>query len=247
MRRNEFTPEDLFAQINALDEALRAERVARTSAEARAQTTDEALAAASREFELALSTMSAMADLLLSRPQDEAERHCSELLRVSAKNAATLLGAESDRTMFDGVPFALEDARGAALGRLYGRALVVEDNAANQVLIGAYLDAFGLTYHCAASGEAALAALKATRFDVVLMDIAMPGMDGLATTRRIRSLAGASCRSAIIALTANAIEGDRERCVAAGMNGYLAKPILGRDLYETLALHLSPAGQRAAG
>lgn len=246
MRPNEFKPEDLFAQIHALDDALKCERAARTTAEARAEATNEALAAAGREFEAAIGTMSAMADLLLARPLDAAERRCAELLHASARSVSAVLGADAETTMFEGLSRARGEARELASSRLFGRALVVEDNAANQVLIGAYLDAFGLSYHCAATGEAALTAMRATRFDVVLMDVMMPGMDGVETARRIRALPGSAGRVAMIGLSAGDVD-QSERYFAAGMTAFLTKPINARALFDAISPHVSsPAPPRAA-
>ena len=77
----------------------------------------------------------------------------------------------------------------------------------------------------AASGAEALSVLRTHTVDAVLMDIQMPGMDGLETTQRIRALPGASARVPVIAMTANAMAGDRERSLAAGMNDHVTKPI----------------------
>ena len=84
------------------------------------------------------------------------------------------------------------------------------------------------------NGIEALQALDRKPYDVVLMDIQMPGLDGLEVTRRIRNASGDQTH--IIALTAHALSGDRERCLAAGMNGYLSKPVRLADLQGALAV-----------
>lgn len=105
--------------------------------------------------------------------------------------------------------------------------LVVEDNAINRMLITTMLKKLGHQVDTAIDGVEALSKVKlhAHEYDVVLMDINMPRLDGLAATDRIRALGGAVDQLPILALTANAMDGDRERYLAAGMDGYLAKPI----------------------
>lgn len=125
-----------------------------------------------------------------------------------------------------------------SLGPLHGHAMIVEDNAVNQMLIAAYLEQFGLTHTVAANGQVALDCLRAQPFDVVLMDIMMPVMDGLEATKAIRALPGPAGQVPIIALTANAMKGDRETYLAAGMNGYVSKPISAADLFNALAEHI---------
>ena len=105
------------------------------------------------------------------------------------------------------------------------RVLLAEDHATNQYLIGAYLGAAGHEVVVVENGVEAVAAAEAGGFDVVLMDVQMPEIDGLEATRRIRALPGPAGEVPIIALTANAMPGDRESCLEAGMNGYLSKPI----------------------
>ena len=103
--------------------------------------------------------------------------------------------------------------------------LVAEDNSVNQKMIMAMLDKLGLTADIANNGEEVLALLEKQSYDLVLMDCQMPVMDGYQTTMAIRSRQPSNTRRLpIIALTANAIKGDREQCLAAGMDDYLAKP-----------------------
>jgi signal transduction histidine kinase/CheY-like chemotaxis protein len=116
----------------------------------------------------------------------------------------------------------------AAKNRLAGcRVLLAEDNVVNQMLARKLIEKLGAAVTVADSGAAALALLAAQRFDVVLMDCQMPILDGYEATRRIRAGAvGAQSRSIpIIALTAHALSGDRERCLSVGMDDYLTKPI----------------------
>lgn len=114
--------------------------------------------------------------------------------------------------------------------------LVVEDNAVNQLVILGQLERLGHSAVLAANGADALAELSTRRFDVVLMDCQMPGMDGFETTRRIRALAGTRSRVPIIAVTAHALAGERERCLEAGMNDYVAKPVSTEQLGAVIRL-----------
>jgi PAS domain S-box-containing protein len=116
--------------------------------------------------------------------------------------------------------------------------LVVEDNLVNQRLVEMMLRRLGYSPALAANGLEALAALEKSRFDLVFMDIQMPEMDGLLATRKICEIHPPETRPQIVALTANAMDGDREVCLAAGMNDYLAKPVR----HE----HLAGAIERAA-
>ena len=106
------------------------------------------------------------------------------------------------------------------------RILLAEDNRVNQFLAVRLLEKAGHQVETAANGRAAIAALEQNRFDLALMDLQMPEMDGLEATARIRERErGSGAHLPIIALTANAMVGDRERCLQAGMDGYLSKPI----------------------
>ena len=118
--------------------------------------------------------------------------------------------------------------------RLRGEVLVVEDNAINQQVARALLEGMGLTVTLADGGETALRRLAERSWDLVLMDVAMEGLDGLETTRRIRAMPDHG-KVPIVAMTAHAVSGDRERCLAAGMDAYLSKPIDPRQLLELLA------------
>jgi CheY-like chemotaxis protein len=106
-----------------------------------------------------------------------------------------------------------------------GRALVVEDNAVNQEMARAMLDMLGFRVTTASNGrEGVLAAAADPELDLILMDCQMPVMDGLAAARAIRAAETDGAHVPIVALTGNAMPGDREACVAAGMDDYLAKP-----------------------
>ena len=113
------------------------------------------------------------------------------------------------------------------------RILVAEDNAVNQRVAKLILAKLGYTADMVGNGIEALTALSEQRYDVVLMDVQMPELDGLETTRRIISTYGVE-RPRIVAMTANAMESDREECFAAGMDDYVAKPIRPDDLAAAL-------------
>ncbi len=112
--------------------------------------------------------------------------------------------------------------------------LVVDDNKINQMLISAFMDQLGFDYAIVSSGAEAVSRVEKEHFDLVLMDIRMPEMDGIEATRRIRALQGEVANIPIIALTAHAISGAKENCLNAGMNGYVTKPIEPRTLYEAI-------------
>jgi two-component system, sensor histidine kinase and response regulator len=115
------------------------------------------------------------------------------------------------------------------------RVLVAEDNAVNQTLVRRLLEKRGYSMVVVGDGRAALAALEQDTFDIVLMDIQMPDMDGFAATAVIREQEQASGRHIpIVAMTAHALKGDPERCLAEGMDAYISKPIRTDELFTTL-------------
>ena len=115
------------------------------------------------------------------------------------------------------------------------RMLVAEDNAVNRQLAVALLAKLGYEADVVENGREALDALERVTYDVVLMDVQMPELDGLEATRRIRERFRSTHGPTIIAMTANAMEGDREECLAAGMDDYLPKPIRLEELSRVLA------------
>lgn len=122
------------------------------------------------------------------------------------------------------------------------RILVVEDNVVNQRTVVWLLERWGLRADVAADGIEALEALRRAPYDIVLMDCRMPRMEGVEATLEIRrEEAGTGRRTPIVALTANAFSSDRERCLAAGMDDYLTKPLMPETLAATLARFLPAA------
>lgn len=119
------------------------------------------------------------------------------------------------------------------------RILVTEDDPVNQLVARSLIEDFsGLMVDVANDGQEAVDKAAQTRYDLILMDVQMPRLDGLLATHAIRSLAGYR-RVPIVALTANAFSEDRRRCLAAGMNDFLAKPVDARQLYAMLARWLA--------
>ena len=143
------------------------------------------------------------------------------LLKASSSEALNI--ASSANTDFDA---------------LLGHVLIVDDNEMNQMILAALLRQFGLTFYFTKSGKDALKILTKAKFDVVLMDVRMPEMNGLETTERLRKLGGGFESLPVIALTANTIEDERESYLNAGMNDVIAKPVIVSELYKTLAKHL---------
>jgi len=110
-----------------------------------------------------------------------------------------------------------------AIGR--GHVLLAEDNEVNTLLATTLLEGAGYTVDCVVNGVAAVAAVESTRYDLVLMDVQMPEMNGLEASAAIRKLGGAAAAVPIVAMTANAMRSDQDVCLAAGMNDFIAKPI----------------------
>ena len=125
--------------------------------------------------------------------------------------------------------------------RLAGHVLVVDDNPVNAVVARAMLDRMGLEVDVANDGAQALALMGKRRYDLVLMDCQLPVMDGWEATRRWRFDEPKSRRLPIVALTANAVLGDRERCLQAGMDDYLSKPFQMEELVTMVERHLKAA------
>jgi signal transduction histidine kinase/ligand-binding sensor domain-containing protein/CheY-like chemotaxis protein len=144
----------------------------------------------------------------------------------------------------------LEERRGlptpdphAHTSRLRGRVLVVEDQELNREVAEAMLRSIGLDVDAVADGQQALDRLSCTSYDVVLMDVQMPMMDGYSATAELRRRERAGERVPVIALTADTTPAAQEACVAAGMDDYLGKPLRTATLYTVLARWLPPQAQ----
>ena len=148
--------------------------------------------------------------------------------------------SEVDTVKVESIPLLAESG---AAAQAAARVLVAEDNVVNQRLVKRMLEKMGHTVDIAVDGYQAVTLAMANRYDVVLMDCSMPEMDGYQATAEIRRLhqEGALRALPIIALTANALPEDRERCLAAGMDDYLSKPVAREDLRVMLDKYLSGA------
>ena len=157
---------------------------------------------------------------------------------------ARVLGARTEEGAIPLITrFSLHDAREPTAVL---HILLAEDNVVNQRLAVKLLEKRGHHVTLAANGKEAVEALERERFDLVFMDVQMPEMDGIEATKIIREREqGQGRRQPIIALTAHAMKGDEERCLAAGMDGYLTKPIRPKELDETLQKFLAARQQRA--
>src|SRR5262249_26788420 len=115
------------------------------------------------------------------------------------------------------------------------RVLVAEDNPVNQIIVVRLLEKAGLKADVVANGSQAVAANTTTAYDLILMDCQMPEMDGFEATAEIRRMEGDQRHTTICALTAHAMAGDRERCLEAGMDDYISKPLTAGVLHNKIA------------
>ena len=141
----------------------------------------------------------------------------------------------------------LDDSNNTTVGRFIGRVLVVEDEEVNRLVADGMMTLLGLDAEFAQSGREAIEKIAANRYDLIFMDVKMPEMDGVETTALIRrrEFADGRDRTPIIALTAYAGKGERERCLDGGMDDYITKPLILDNLIETLGRWLG--GQEDQG
>ena len=160
-------------------------------------------------------------DRLRRLPAQAGHRH--DAARVPARSCAAAqdqAGAGGGRP---GPDHRAQHVRAAARGA--SRILLADDNPVNCRLAVLMLEKAGHQIDVVNDGALAVEALRGKDYDLVLMDVQMPGVDGLEATRRIRALPAARAGVPVIAITANAMAGDEQRCLAAGMNDYVTKPI----------------------
>jgi len=122
--------------------------------------------------------------------------------------------------------------------------LLVEDNEINQKMVNSLLSKRGHTVDLAGSGLVALSAASQKRYDIILMDVQMPDLDGFEAARQIRAAQGPNQQTPIIAMTAHVMPGDRQRCLDAGMVDYISKPIDTRKLFQILERWTGPADEK---
>jgi signal transduction histidine kinase/CheY-like chemotaxis protein len=181
----------------------------------------------------AVRTTSAGRDVFLTEPQ----------WRALGIEHLDRLAVDAPRAE-DGASTSRPDAATAADRR---RILLVDDNAVNRDIAKAFLSNAGYVVDCVGNGVQAVSAATRQEYGVVLMDVQMPVMDGLEATREIRRIEGKAARVPIIAMTASAMLGDREACLAAGMDDYVTKPFNSMRLLETVGRWIggSPLGPAA--
>jgi CheY-like chemotaxis protein len=171
---------------------------------------------------------------------------------VPGRGAAFTLSIPLSRLGHESAPLPAPPA-GDEVELLPLRVLAAEDNAVNQLVLRTLLNQLGLDPHVVEDGAAAVAAWESMDWDVILMDVQMPVMDGLDATRAIRLLPQGAALP-ILAMTANAFDEERQRCLDAGMDDHVAKPVVAEQLFATLHDWLSgakktaprPEGQRSA-
>ena len=160
--------------------------------------------------------------------------------RVLIETIAALLGSATATTAEGLEPDRLDDAPCGA-----GRILLAEDNDINALLATTLLEAAGYDVNRVEDGAMAVQAARDGTFDLILMDVQMPVMDGLKASRLIRQSSGRAATTPIVALTANAMQADRDACLAAGMDEFITKPIVAQTFLEVVSMFAQPAG--AAG
>lgn len=185
-------------------------------------------------------------DKTVSKPFSASEliQHISALIQSSKQEARSVQGADVDaakattHNQADGV-IADRDA-GLFAGR---KCLVVDDNTINQLVVSEMLQPLGFDLDVAGDGRKAITAAQAKAYDIIFMDCRMPNMDGYEATRQLCRMmeAGEIARVPIVALTANAMKGDREECLAAGMTAFLSKPVQMPELSDVLYSLVTPA------
>jgi len=173
-----------------------------------------------------------------SREGDGSTFHFEVPLRHAAAQAAPQVDRPANESDVSSAPVLQGDGP---------RILVAEDNPINQEVIRGFLKLRGWRCQIAPDGAAAVDAVRREAFDLILMDVQMPGVDGFEATRQIRALDAPTCETPILALTANAMRGDDRRCLAAGMDGYASKPINKADFFAEIDRLLECAGQARDG
>jgi two-component system, sensor histidine kinase and response regulator len=166
---------------------------------------------------------------------------------------ATVMGRDEDPAAGLGdAPLVTRNVLREARAQSRGHVLVAEDNPVNQMVALKMLERLGYRVDVVEDGAEALEEVSLGRYDAVLMDVQMPEMDGYEATRRIREREGAAKRTPVIAMTAGALEGEREAALSAGMDDYVAKPVKAEELDRVLARWTSrddpaPGADGAAG
>ncbi len=214
--------------------------------------------ATTRDVPLVLSSSSDLVSEAEANAQGFVARAAKPIREVEIFQAiqiAVLAASSETNQLEEAVPnikvgVAASGDRGEALAMptSAARILLVEDNPVNQQLVLAALSITALTVDVAHDGVEAVAAVKAFPYDLILMDIQMPNMNGIDATKRIREMSGRNADLPIVAMTADAMAGDRERFLAQGMTDYIAKPIDLAEMLEKIDRYTDgiPAGAESA-
>jgi CheY-like chemotaxis protein len=166
-------------------------------------------------------------DACLAKPVRQSQLQATLGMTLARRKSGVAAGSENR----------VESMKSTLAGRFAGspiRILLAEDNVVNQKVAGRMLERLGLRMDVAANGREAVEMCGLIPYDLLLMDCQMPEMDGYEATREIRRRQGAGRRMSIIAMTADAMAGTRERCLEAGMDDHIAKPVKLEDLFEAL-------------
>ncbi|MBS0360369.1 MAG: response regulator [Proteobacteria bacterium] len=241
----------LRVDITAMKEQAHALKLALARAEAASRAKSEFLADMSHALRTPLNGVLGLAQALEGGALDEAQRGLVGDIRASAAQLARLVHGLLD---YDAGGPGREDAppppaaeADAGPGPEAMRVLVADDNATNRKVIELMLGAAGAAATCVQDGAQAVEAWRAGAFDVVLMDLRMPVMDGLAAIRAIRAAeAGAGRRTPIVVLSANTSPQDRAASAEAGADGHIGKPVQAEDLVAALNAAIGARAEAAA-
>ena len=167
---------------------------------------------------------------------------------TASKPLRTLSLIRGIQTLFDSMPHSAPPFNLSGENRLLAQdlpldVLLAEDNPVNQKVALRFLERLGYRAHAVGNGLEALDTLQARHYHLVLMDLQMPEMDGCEATRQIRRRLPVDRQPKIIALTANALQGDRELCLSAGMDDYITKPVKLHEIAEAIRRQFSPASR----
>ncbi len=188
---------------------------------------------AAEEF-VTFAQLQGLALVLTSRLEARTGTEAANVLTKPVRRERTLAAVQAVLSSPEPQPAPKDTRANALLEPHRGHVLVVEDHPVNQKVARRFLERLGCRVVLANDGEQGVRAFTNETFDLVLMDIQMPGIDGYTATRRIRELEAGRSRTPIIALTADAMSGQLERCLAAGMDDFLPKPLDIEKLREAL-------------